>query len=119
MLCRDDTIQYRTLEGDTGETAGGHWCGKIEYRRNLLRSSATKLGLPDERRSKTNTVLPGAIADEKPTHPPGPSVNLRNALALVVPYARSHSPLSSHTIGLADGAIPNRASSAAAAKLTI
>lgn len=27
----DDTIQYRALEGDTGETAGGHWCGKIEY----------------------------------------------------------------------------------------
>jgi len=20
-------LQYRTLEGDTGETAGGHWCG--------------------------------------------------------------------------------------------
>src|SRR5262245_26614989 len=26
-----DTIQYRTLEGDTGETVGGHWCGKSEY----------------------------------------------------------------------------------------
>ena len=23
----DDTIQYRVLPGDTGETAGGHWCG--------------------------------------------------------------------------------------------
>lgn len=23
----DDTIQYRALPGDTGETAGGHWCG--------------------------------------------------------------------------------------------
>jgi hypothetical protein len=23
----DDTIQYRMLPGDTGETAGGHWCG--------------------------------------------------------------------------------------------
>jgi hypothetical protein len=22
-----ETIQYRTVEGDTGETAGGHWCG--------------------------------------------------------------------------------------------
>jgi hypothetical protein len=21
-------LQYRTLEGDTGETAGGHWCGE-------------------------------------------------------------------------------------------
>jgi hypothetical protein len=24
------TIQYRTLEGDTGETAGGHWCGSTK-----------------------------------------------------------------------------------------
>ncbi len=23
----DDTIQYRALLGDTGETGGGHWCG--------------------------------------------------------------------------------------------
>ena len=23
----DETIQYRVLPGDTGETAGGHWCG--------------------------------------------------------------------------------------------
>ena len=23
----DDTIQYRVLPGDTGETDGGHWCG--------------------------------------------------------------------------------------------
>jgi len=27
----ENHIQYRTLEGDTGETGGGHWCGKIEY----------------------------------------------------------------------------------------
>ena len=25
----DYTIQYRALPGDTGETAGGHWCGAI------------------------------------------------------------------------------------------
>ena len=25
----DYAIQYRTLPGDTGETAGGHWCGII------------------------------------------------------------------------------------------
>jgi hypothetical protein len=23
----NDVIQYRSLPGDTGETAGGHWCG--------------------------------------------------------------------------------------------
>ncbi|MFC1455724.1 hypothetical protein ACETIH_03115 [Microvirga arabica] len=26
----DHTIQYRALPGDTGETDGGHWCGKFE-----------------------------------------------------------------------------------------
>jgi len=25
----DHTIQYRSLPGDTGETAGEHWCGEI------------------------------------------------------------------------------------------
>src|SRR4051812_39705784 len=24
-----DTIHYRALPGDTGETAGGHWCGVL------------------------------------------------------------------------------------------
>ena len=28
----DHVIQYRALPGDTGETAGGHWCGAIRYR---------------------------------------------------------------------------------------
>jgi hypothetical protein len=31
IVVPDDTIQYRALDGDTGETAGGHWCGKLEY----------------------------------------------------------------------------------------
>ena len=26
----DYTVQYRILPGDTGETAGGHWCGRIQ-----------------------------------------------------------------------------------------
>ena len=26
----DVTIQYRALLGDTGETAGGHWCGRAQ-----------------------------------------------------------------------------------------
>jgi hypothetical protein len=25
----DATIQYRTIDGDKGETAGGHWCGQL------------------------------------------------------------------------------------------
>ena len=28
----DYAIQYRALPGDTGETAGGHWCGDIRYK---------------------------------------------------------------------------------------
>ena len=31
MLVPEETIQYRTLEGDTGETAGGHWCGLTSF----------------------------------------------------------------------------------------
>jgi len=27
----DSTIQYRALPGDTGETDGGHWCGRTQY----------------------------------------------------------------------------------------
>jgi hypothetical protein len=27
----EDTIQYRTLEGDPGETRGGHWCGLMAF----------------------------------------------------------------------------------------
>ena len=30
IVVPNETIQYRTLEGDTGETAGGHWCGSID-----------------------------------------------------------------------------------------
>ena len=31
IVVPNDTIQYRTLEGDTGETAGGHWCGVADF----------------------------------------------------------------------------------------
>jgi hypothetical protein len=31
VLVPEDVIQYRTLPGDTGETAGGHWCGLENY----------------------------------------------------------------------------------------
>jgi hypothetical protein len=31
VLIPEDVIQYRTLPGDTGETAGGHWCGLERY----------------------------------------------------------------------------------------
>jgi hypothetical protein len=30
----DYTIRYRLLRGDTGETSGGHWCGRIQHRRD-------------------------------------------------------------------------------------
>ncbi len=28
IVVPNETLQYRTLDGDTGETAGGHWCGR-------------------------------------------------------------------------------------------
>jgi hypothetical protein len=31
VLVPEDVIQYRTLPGDTGETAGGHWYGLENY----------------------------------------------------------------------------------------
>jgi hypothetical protein len=31
IVVPNETIQYRTLEGDTGETAGGHWCGITNF----------------------------------------------------------------------------------------
>jgi hypothetical protein len=31
IVVPNETIQYRTLEGDTGETAGGHWCGTTNF----------------------------------------------------------------------------------------
>jgi hypothetical protein len=27
----EDLIEYRTLDGDTGETGGGHWCGRHSH----------------------------------------------------------------------------------------
>jgi hypothetical protein len=27
IVVPDETVNYRTLSGDTGETGGGHWCG--------------------------------------------------------------------------------------------
>jgi hypothetical protein len=27
----NDVIQYRSLDGDTGETGGGHWCGVTNW----------------------------------------------------------------------------------------
>ena len=58
----------------------------------------------------------------KPKHPAGSPMTLGNVRALGGARAQCfsagpYSPLSSHDIGLSDGPIPNRASSAAAVKL--
>jgi hypothetical protein len=37
----DATIQYRALPGDTGETDGGHWCGRFENGPGFMRGYAT------------------------------------------------------------------------------
>jgi hypothetical protein len=40
-------IQYRALPGDTGETAGGHWCGAIHenYEPNLDPTYTTRCAI--------------------------------------------------------------------------
>jgi hypothetical protein len=51
IVVPNDTIQYRALDGDTGETAGGHWCGlpgghvTVTYCAILPPSSAIRLNL--------------------------------------------------------------------------
>jgi hypothetical protein len=37
----DFTIQYRALLGDTGETDGGHWCGRMQNGRGSTMDYAT------------------------------------------------------------------------------
>ncbi|MBQ0820055.1 hypothetical protein KBI52_07485 [Microvirga sp. HBU67558] len=37
----DFTIQYRVLLGDTGETDGGHWCGRFENGPGFMMGYAT------------------------------------------------------------------------------
>src|SRR5262245_61358832 len=61
IVVPDDTIQYRTLEGDTGETVGGHWCGKSEYDITfcavlpLTSASSNSGGDPSQTLSSPNT----------------------------------------------------------------
>src|SRR4051812_9461656 len=31
----NENVQYRALPGDTGETAGGHWCGQADWSGNV------------------------------------------------------------------------------------
>ena len=37
----DAAIQYRALPGDTGETDGGHWCGRFENGPGFMMGYAT------------------------------------------------------------------------------
>src|SRR5262249_12679360 len=68
----DNTSQYRTIDGDAGETAGGHWCGRIElsvtYCAVLPPSSASLTG-GDPR--QTPVSLPRAAKD-RDDHAPAP-----------------------------------------------
>lgn len=64
-----DTIQYRALPGDIGETAGGHWCGIIR----------------DRRRYSTEHVTLCAILPPNAATMPRPSFPLHESLAQAVP----------------------------------
>jgi len=56
----NDTIQYRALDGDTGETAGGHWCGlpgghvAVTYCAILPPSSAYSTQVESSRKQSRN-----------------------------------------------------------------
>ena len=58
ILLPNWAIQYRTLEGDTGETAGGHWCGlsggfvTVTYCAVLPPNSASSTVLENSRSSR-------------------------------------------------------------------
>jgi hypothetical protein len=36
LVIPHDKIQYRSIQGDTGETAGGHWCGQGQQGSNYI-----------------------------------------------------------------------------------
>ena len=56
----NDTIQYRALDGDTGETGGGHWCGlpgghvTVTYCAILPPSSAYSTQVESSRKQSRN-----------------------------------------------------------------
>ena len=45
IVVPDFTIQYRALLGDTGETAGGNWCGRIQNGRGYRLDYATRCAI--------------------------------------------------------------------------
>jgi hypothetical protein len=65
----DAAIQYRALLGDTGETAGGHWCGRIQNGHGDRMDYATHCAI----------LPPNAAAV------PGPSLALRESRIQPVP----------------------------------
>ena len=62
IVVPDETIQYRTVEGDTGETAGGHWCGTTGHCAILPPSSASSTQVKSSPRR--NPLLSLHSADE-------------------------------------------------------
>ncbi|MET0528228.1 MAG: hypothetical protein ABW003_07780 [Microvirga sp.] len=65
----DHVIQYRALPGDTGETAGGHWCGEFRLMQDetvsystlcaiLPPNGAAILGLPSALRESRVQPVP-------------------------------------------------------------
>ena len=61
IVVPEDTIQYRILKGDKGETAGGHWCGRM---RGELRSTITFCAIlpPSSSSLKAESLSP--LADD-------------------------------------------------------
>jgi hypothetical protein len=56
LVIPHDKIQYRSIEGDTGETAGGHWCGNGHQGRGYVSYVTRCAILPPQAASASNQL---------------------------------------------------------------
>jgi hypothetical protein len=54
----DDKIQYRAILNDTGETAGGHWCGSWQQGPNYIFHATRCAILPPNSASASDILQP-------------------------------------------------------------
>jgi hypothetical protein len=58
----NDVIQYRSLDGDTGETHGGHWCGVTNWKERFdYLPHPNHSGLHPSRFSTRCAILPPGL----------------------------------------------------------
>jgi hypothetical protein len=67
----DETIQYRALPGDNGETGGGHWCGRTHdgHRDRVFYVTLCAVLPPNA----TSVTQPTRVTTKNPANYAGPS----------------------------------------------